>query len=142
MRRRFGRGRRKTGTGEGRNAPIDAELWLGRIVESQIADGVRLDKRAVFGSAHLPDLFQRISALIVAYASRRIRAYDAAHPYTARRRAWSERRRRATGSSRSVARVTVVLVTLLLSESSVVERSETGMLVRRGVSGRSLYFCR
>lgn len=60
-------------------------------------DAVRLDSRCEFGSAHLVDLFQRLSSFVMAVARTRIRAYDAAHPYGARRGAWREKRREAVG---------------------------------------------
>jgi hypothetical protein len=56
-------------------------------------DGVRLDKRAVFGSAHLPGLFQRVSSFVLAVAAIRVRAYDAQHPYSEARQAWTRCRR-------------------------------------------------
>ena len=42
MRRRFG-GRRRRGAGEGREAPIDAERWLSRIVEEGLVAVPSLD---------------------------------------------------------------------------------------------------
>ncbi|KAL3932946.1 MAG: hypothetical protein SGPRY_000496 [Prymnesium sp.] len=40
-----------------------------------------LDKRCEFGSAHLVDLFQRISSFVMAVARERIRQYDVTNPY-------------------------------------------------------------
>ena len=61
-------------------------------------DGVRLDKRCVFGSAHMPGFFQRISSFVLAVASHRIKEYDAQHPYSAARQAWSQWRRAELGA--------------------------------------------
>ena len=41
------------------------ELWLQGFIWS---DGVRLDRRALFGSAHLVQLFQRVSSFVLAVA--------------------------------------------------------------------------
>ena len=49
---------------------------------------VRVDYRAVFGSAHLVGLFQRISSFVLAVAASRMEQYDAAHPYSAEVEAW------------------------------------------------------
>jgi len=49
---------------------------------------VRIDYRAVFGSAHVVGLFQRITTFILAVATARIHAYDAAHPYSEAHLAW------------------------------------------------------
>ncbi|KAL3919670.1 MAG: hypothetical protein SGPRY_005545 [Prymnesium sp.] len=54
--------------------------------------------RCEFGSAHLVDLFQRISSFVMVVAHARIVAYDAAHPHGAARREWQRQRRRAVGS--------------------------------------------
>jgi len=56
-------------------------------------DGVRTDSRCEFGSAHLVDLFERVSSFVLAVARRRIRQYDRLHPYTAARAAWCADRR-------------------------------------------------
>ena len=53
-------------------------------------DGVRMDLRCVFGSAHMPGFFQRVSSFVLAVATHRIRQYDAQHPYSAARQAWVE----------------------------------------------------
>ena len=66
-----------------------SEWWLQCFVWTA---GVRLDRRAVFGSAHLPGLFQRITTFVIAVARSRIRAYDTAHPYSAARQAWRKER--------------------------------------------------
>lgn len=63
-------------------------------------DGVRLDKRCVFGSAHLVDLFQRISTFVMAVARERIKKYDRAHPYSDMREAWRRRRAREAKDDR------------------------------------------
>ena len=66
-----------------------AEWWLQSFVWT---DGIRLDKRAVFGSAHLPGLFQRITSFVIAVVQERIRAYDAHHLYSAAREEWLKAR--------------------------------------------------
>jgi hypothetical protein len=73
-----------------------AELWQQLFVWG---DGVRIDFRAVFGSAHLVGLFQRITTFILAVATARIHAYDAAHPYSAAHRAWLVERGRRLGGA-------------------------------------------
>ncbi|KAL3927748.1 MAG: hypothetical protein SGPRY_002682 [Prymnesium sp.] len=57
-----------------------------------------MDDRCEFGSAHLVDLFQRISSFVMAVARERIQRYDAAHPYSHARRAWHHQRERVVGS--------------------------------------------
>ena len=64
-----------------------SEWWLQCFVWY---DGVRLDQRAVFGSAHLPGLFQRITSFVLTIARLRVRAYDSMHPYAEARRAWQK----------------------------------------------------
>lgn len=73
------------------------ELWLQGFVWE---DGIRLDRRALFGSAHLVQLFQRISSFVLAVAKVKIDEYDAQHPYTGAREAWLDGRE-ATGQERS-----------------------------------------
>ena len=53
-------------------------------------DGVRLDMRCVFGSAHMPGFFQRVSTFVLAIAAYRVKEYDRQHPYSASRQAWSQ----------------------------------------------------
>jgi hypothetical protein len=63
------------------------DFWLQQFIWS---DGVRLDKRCVFGAAHMPGLFQRISTFVLAVAVQRIHIYDAQHPYSEARRQWTD----------------------------------------------------
>lgn len=58
-------------------------------------DGVRLDKRCVFGSAHLVDFFQRVSTFVLAVAKRRIQEYEDTREYGEARREWVRRRQQA-----------------------------------------------
>ena len=58
------------------------ELWLQGFVWG---DGIRLDSRALFGSAHPVQLFQRISSIVLTVARVKIEEYDAQHPYTGAR---------------------------------------------------------
>lgn len=58
-------------------------------------DGVRLDKRCVFGSAHLVDFFQRVSTFVLAVAKHRISEYEDTHTYGEARREWVRRREQA-----------------------------------------------
>mmetsp|Transcript_41076 Transcript_41076/g.94204 ORF Transcript_41076/g.94204 Transcript_41076/m.94204 type:complete len:572 (-) Transcript_41076:1277-2992(-) len=66
-------------------AAARSEWWLQCFVWH---DGVRLDKRCVFGTAHLVDLFERVTSFVLEVAKHRIREYDAQHPYSADRQAW------------------------------------------------------
>ena len=68
------------------------EWWLQQFVW---LDGVRLDKRCEFGTAHLVDLFERVTTFVLAVARHRIRVYDEKVPYGDSRRAWQEDRRGA-----------------------------------------------
>lgn len=52
------------------------EKWMQQFVW---VNGVRLDKRCLFGTKHLVDLFQRVSTFVMAVARERIGAYDARH---------------------------------------------------------------
>jgi hypothetical protein len=67
-----------------------SELWQQSYVWY---DGVRLDTRCVFGSAHMPGFFQRVSSFVLMVAAYRIKQYDAQHPYSAERQAWAQWRR-------------------------------------------------
>lgn len=71
------------------------ELWLQGFIWW---DGVRVDRRCVFGSAHLVDFFQRVTSFVLAVAATRIRKYEAAHPGSAPRQAWQQARREKTGN--------------------------------------------
>ena len=62
------------------------DWWLQQFIWS---DGVRLDRRCVFGAAHMPGLFQRVSTFVLAVAMHRVRQYDQQHPYSAARQAWT-----------------------------------------------------
>lgn len=67
------------------------EWWLQSFVWH---DGVRVDKRCVFGSAHLVDFFQRVSTFVLAVARRRIQQYERSHGYEGARESWREYRRK------------------------------------------------
>ena len=56
------------------------------------ADGVHIDYRCEFGSAHLPGVFQRVSTFIVAVIRWRIQEFDRFHPYSRVRCRWQEAR--------------------------------------------------
>ena len=62
------------------------------------ADGVRLDLRCLFGSAHMVELFQRVTTFVLAAAQHRVQEYDAQHPYSAAREAWCQWRSEQLGS--------------------------------------------
>ena len=81
-----------------RLAAARSERWMQSFLWH---DGVRYDKRCVFGSAHLVDVFQRVSSFVLAVASHRIKEYDAAHPYDAARRRWSTWRSAQLGSEQT-----------------------------------------
>lgn len=69
----------------GRVAAARHEWWMQCFLWH---DGVQLDSRCEFGSAHLVDLFQRISSFVMAVARVRIRQYDVVHECGGARRAW------------------------------------------------------
>jgi hypothetical protein len=73
-----------------------SEWWQQAYVWS---GGVKLDRRCVFGSAHLVDLFQRVSTFVLTVAGRRIREFDRCHPYDADRTAWRAWRQRELGAA-------------------------------------------
>ncbi|KAL3927232.1 MAG: hypothetical protein SGPRY_002921 [Prymnesium sp.] len=58
-------------------------------------DGVRLDKRCEFETAHLVDLFEHVTTFVLAAAKYRIHLYDERVPYGGRGRASQEDRRDA-----------------------------------------------
>ena len=60
-------------------------------------DGVRIDLRCVFGSAHMCDLFQRVTTFVMAVARFRIIEYEKQHPFSAAREEWSRWRREQCG---------------------------------------------
>ena len=67
-----------------RALPIDnAEAWQQCFVWT---DGVRVDSRCLFGSAHLVGFFQRVSSFVLAVVAQRIRDYDARNPLSPERR--------------------------------------------------------
>lgn len=61
-------------------------------------DGVRLDLRCLFGTAHMVEFFERVSFFVLAVAQRRIAEYDAQHPYNSARSAWARWREALLGS--------------------------------------------
>ncbi|KAL3921924.1 MAG: hypothetical protein SGPRY_004737 [Prymnesium sp.] len=62
-------------------------------------DGVRLDSRCGFASAHLVGLFQRTSSFVMEVAREQIRRHDAGHPYEKARQGWQRWREREAGSA-------------------------------------------
>jgi hypothetical protein len=60
-------------------------------------DGVRVDKRCVFGAAHMVDLFQRITSFVLAVGRFRIREYEQQHPFSPAREEWLRWRREECG---------------------------------------------
>jgi hypothetical protein len=72
-----------------------AEKWMHCFVW---CDGVRVDERCVFGSAHMVGLFQRVTTFVLRVVAARIRLYDAEHPYSAARRLWCAHRSDRLGS--------------------------------------------
>jgi hypothetical protein len=73
-----------------------SEWWQQAYVWS---GGMKLDLRCVFGSAHLVDLFQRVSTFVLRVAGHRIREYDRWHPYDTPRRAWRAWRQKKLGAA-------------------------------------------
>ena len=51
-------------------------------------DGVRLDKRCLFGTATMVTFFERVSHFVLSVAKKVISTYDTQHPYSHARRAW------------------------------------------------------
>ena len=62
-------------------------------------DGIRLDLKCLFGTAHMVEFFQRVTSFVLAVGQHRIAEYDAQHPYSHARQAWLEWRSEALGSS-------------------------------------------
>ena len=52
------------------------------------ADGVRVDDRCVFGSAHMVGVFQRVTTFVLAIVAAKIAEYDESRPYSEARRRW------------------------------------------------------
>ena len=73
------------------------------------AGGAKVDRRCVFGSAHMVDFFQRVSTFILAVAKRRVDGFDEAHPYAAARAAWQRWRADVLGGVQSPAFAMVYL---------------------------------
>lgn len=69
-------------------------------------DGVCLDTRCEFGTAHMVDLFERVTTFVLEVAKWRIREYDRRHPYGRARSAWQRWRR---AQARFVRRVVLPL---------------------------------
>ena len=51
-------------------------------------DGMRLDLRCLFGTASMVEFFQCVSFFVLSIARKRIREFDAQHPYSDAREAW------------------------------------------------------
>ena len=83
-----------------------SEWWLQHFIW---LDGVRLDMRCVFGSAHLVGFFERVTSFVLQVAQRRISEYDKGHPYKAGRREWQRWRESELGASQSPAWSTIYL---------------------------------
>ena len=71
-----------------------SEWWLQHYLW---IDGVRLDKRCVFGSSHLVGFFERVTTFVLKVAARRIREFDKTHPYQAGRQEWQRWREERLG---------------------------------------------
>ena len=66
-------------------------------------DGVRLDLRCLFGSAHMVELFQGVTSFVIAVARRRMAEYDRQHPYSPARQAWAAWREQQLGTPQQCA---------------------------------------
>lgn len=66
------------------------ERWLQQFIWF---DGVCLDERCEFGTAHMVDLFERVTTFVLEVAKRRIREYDEKHPFGPVRSKWQRWRR-------------------------------------------------
>ena len=73
-----------------------AEYWQHCFVWT---DGVRVDVRCIFGSAHMVGLFQRVTTFVLEAVARRIASYDAARPYSTERQAWVAWREQRLGGT-------------------------------------------
>ena len=60
-------------------------------------DGVRLDLRCEFGSAHMVDYFQRVTSFVLAVGRYRIQEYERQHPFSKDREAWLKWRKDECG---------------------------------------------
>ena len=60
-------------------------------------DGVRLDLRCEFGSAHMVDYFQRVTSFVLAVGRFRIQEYEQQHPFSRNREAWLRWRKETCG---------------------------------------------
>ena len=74
MRRRFGRGRRRENESDGKRAPIDARLWLTRVVDAKLVDAAGLDPATIDG------ISDRFAALGVGQRSDGRRVFVAVSP--------------------------------------------------------------
>ena len=72
----------------------EAEKWQHGFVW---VDGVRIDERCVFGSAHMVGVFQRVTTFVLAIVAAKIAAYDSSRPYSKARRRWCEVRSQLLG---------------------------------------------
>jgi len=75
------------------------ERWLQLFVWS---DGCRVDCRCAFGTAHMVQLFERVSTFLLAVVAWRQRRFDEGRPYSAARRAWLARRGSTEASFRMI----------------------------------------
>ena len=71
------------------------ELWQQCFIWS---DGCRVDRRCLFGAAHMVQIFERVSSFVLRVVRVRQEEYDRLHPHSAPRRAWAERRAEAAGT--------------------------------------------
>lgn len=82
------------------------DLWLQGYVWG---DGIRLDRPTLVGSAHLVQLFQRISTFLLAAARVKIDEYYAQHPYTGARAVWLAGREASFGLERQCSAVNIYI---------------------------------
>jgi len=66
-----------------------AEQWLQCFIWY---DGVRQDRRCVFGAAHMVQFFERVSTFLLAVVRYRQREFDRGRPYSAARQQWLDQR--------------------------------------------------
>ena len=67
-------------------------------------DGVRLDLRALFGTASMVEFFERVTVFVLHVAAHRTREYDEQHPHSTARQAWRSWRRAEVGDDACDAR--------------------------------------
>jgi len=85
-------------------------------------DGVRLDLRCLFGSAHMVDFFERVTVFVLTVSQFRTAEYHSQHPTSTQRQAWSTWREEHVGAGEGRAYASFVY----LDDASGVSTVEPG----------------